>query len=99
VNVCGPGGAERSLRGIAVRRRNWTFYGSGKGGRTAAVLNSLIATSKRLGIDPFAYLRDVFSRIAAHPMARMAELLPDRWKAAPPVSLPSVNTSSNTKRE
>jgi transposase len=42
-------GAERSLRGIAVGRRNWTFYGSDNGGRTAAVLTSLIATCKRLG--------------------------------------------------
>jgi hypothetical protein len=37
-------GAERSLRGVAVGRRNWTFLGSYNGGRTAAVLSSLIAT-------------------------------------------------------
>jgi len=74
-------GAERSLRGVAVGRKNWMFYGSDKGGRTAAVLTSLIATCKRLGMDPFAYLRDLFGRIAAHPRARIAELLPDHWKA------------------
>ncbi len=54
-------GAERSLRGVAVGRRNWTFFGSDNGGRTAAVLTSLIATCKRHHIDPFAYLRDVFA--------------------------------------
>ena len=75
-------GAERSLRGIAVGRRNWTFYGSDNGGRTAAVLTSLITTSKRLGLDPFAYLRDIFERIGAHPQSRLAELLPDQWQAA-----------------
>jgi hypothetical protein len=75
-------GAERSLRGIAVGRRNWTFYGSDNGGRTAAVLSSLIATSKRLGLNPFAYLRDVFERISSHPQSRLAELLPDQWPAA-----------------
>jgi hypothetical protein len=37
-------GAERSLRGVAVGRRNWTFLGSDNGRRTAAVLTSLIAT-------------------------------------------------------
>jgi len=63
-------GAERSLRGIAVGRRNWTFYGSDNGGRTAAVLTSLITTSKRLGLNPFAYLRDIFERIGAHPQSR-----------------------------
>ncbi|MGQ9636061.1 MAG: IS66 family transposase, partial [Bryobacteraceae bacterium] len=73
-------GAERSLRGIAVGRRNWTFYGSDHGGRTAAVLTSLITTSKRLGLDPFAYLRDIFERISRHPQSRLAELLPDQWQ-------------------
>jgi transposase len=75
-------GAERSLRGIAVGRRNWTFYGSDNGGRTAAVLTSLITTSKRLGLNPFAYLRDIFARIGAHSQSRLAELLPDQWQAA-----------------
>jgi transposase len=75
-------GAERSLRGLAVGRRNWTFFGSDNGGRTAAVLSSLIATCKRHHMDPFAYLRDIFARISAHPQDRLAELLPDRWLAA-----------------
>jgi hypothetical protein len=74
-------GAERSLRGIAVGRRNWTFLGSDHGGRTAAVLTSLVATCKRLGIDPFSYLRNLFERMAAHPKSRMADLLPVQWKA------------------
>ena len=75
-------GAERSLRGVAVGRRNCTFFGSDHGGHTAAVLSSLIATSKRHRIDPFAYLRDVFERISAHPKNRLEELLPDQWLAA-----------------
>ncbi len=45
-------GAERSLRGVAEGRKSWMFFGSDNGGRTAAVLNSLIATCKRLRIDP-----------------------------------------------
>jgi hypothetical protein len=75
-------GAERSLRGVAVGRKNWMFLGSDNGGRTAAVLSSLIATAKRLGLDPFAYLRDIFERLNSHPHNRLAELLPDQWKAA-----------------
>ena len=77
-------GAERSLRGIAVGRRNWTFLGSDNGGRTAAVLASLIASCKRHHIDPFAYLRDVFERIGGHPQTRLDELLPDQWLATRP---------------
>jgi len=75
-------GAERSLRGIAVGRKNWLWYGSDRGGQTAAILTSFVASCKRLRIDPFAYLRDLFDRISAHPANRLAELLPDRWKAA-----------------
>jgi transposase len=56
------------------------FYGSDNGGRTAAVLTSFITTCKRLGIDPFAYLRD--KRISTHPENRVAELLPDKWHGA-----------------
>jgi hypothetical protein len=75
-------GAERSPRGVAAGPKNWMFFGSDNGGRTAAVLTSLIATCKRLGIDPFACLRDIFARVAAHSKNRLEELLPDKWKAA-----------------
>lgn len=57
------------------------FFGSDNGGRTAAVLNSLIATCKGLGTDPFSYLRDIFQHISAHPKDRLEELLPDKWMA------------------
>jgi transposase len=72
--------AERSLRPIVVGRNNWLFYGSDNGGRTGAVLTTLIASCKRLRVEPFAYLRDLFTRIRAHPHHRLDELLPDRWK-------------------
>jgi transposase len=74
-------------RGVAVGRKNWMFLGSDHGGRTAAVLSSLIATSKRLGVDPFAYLRDVFARISTHLQSQLDELLPDRWMAGAAFSL------------
>jgi transposase len=72
-------GAERSLRGVAIGRRNWTFLGSDEGGRTAAVLTSFMASCQRSKIDPFAYLRDVLGRIAGHPITRLDELLPSNW--------------------
>jgi len=78
--------AERSLRYIVVGRRNWLFYGSDKGGRTAAVLSSLIASCKLLRIEPFAYLRDLFTRISNHPHHRLDELLPDRWQSTKPAT-------------
>ena len=77
-------GAERSLRGVVVGRKNWMFFGSDRGGRTAAILNSLITSCKRNQVEPFAYLKDIFERISAHPASRLEELLPDRWKELRP---------------
>jgi hypothetical protein len=76
--------SERALRRVAVGRNNWTFCGSDAGGRTAAILFSFIATCERHRVNPFEYLRDVLTRIAAHPMKHLADLLPGRWQAAAP---------------
>jgi hypothetical protein len=43
--------AENALRGTAVGRNNWFFWGSETGGRTAAIFTSFTATCKRLGIN------------------------------------------------
>ena len=74
--------AERSVRGIAVGRRNWTFCGSDTGGHRAAVMFTLVETAKLCDIDPKAWLADVLARIADHPAQRLAELLPWNWIAA-----------------
>jgi len=68
--------SENALRRIALGRKNWLFCGSDAGGHTAAVLFSLIATCQRHKVEPFTYLRDVLTRIATHPISRLAELLP-----------------------
>jgi hypothetical protein len=73
---------ERSIRGVAVGRHSWIFFGSDQGGHTAAVLRSFVASCQRLGVDPYAWFRDVLTRIAAHPITRIAELLPHNWKPA-----------------
>ena len=74
--------AERALRGVAVGRKNWLFWGSDRGGKTAAILTSFTATCKRHGIDPWSYLSDVLTRLPSHPSDRVAELLPDAWAKA-----------------
>ena len=73
---------ERAIRGIAVGRNNWVFFGSDEGGKTAAVLRSLVSSCQRAGIDPFVWLKDVLSRIATHPISRVGELLPHNWTPA-----------------
>lgn len=68
--------AERAIRPIALGRKNWLFAGSDKGGERAANILSLIETAKINGLDPEAYLRDILTRIADHPINRIDELLP-----------------------
>jgi transposase len=71
--------AERALRAIAVGRKNFLFFGSDGGGKTAAVLYSLVQSCKRLHIEPWHYLRAVLERLPSCPGDRLEELLPDRW--------------------
>jgi transposase len=74
--------AEREMKRIAIGRKNWLFFGSDQGGRTAAILYSFTSTCHRLGVEPWAYLQDVLTRLPTMPVERLAELLPDRWQSA-----------------
>ena len=70
---------ERINKLIARGRVNWLFLGSPRGGATAARLLSLVVTCRRLEMDSFLYLRDVFTRLPGLSAARLEELLPNRW--------------------
>ena len=71
-------GAERALRAVAVGRKNWLFFGHEEAGKKGAVLMSLVATCREIGIEPRAYLRDVLVRIATE--SDVTKLTPHGWK-------------------
>lgn len=74
--------AEREMKRIAIGRKNWLSIGSPRGGQTAAVLFSFTSTCQRLGVEPWAYLQDVLTRLPTTPAGQIAGLLPDHWQAA-----------------
>jgi len=71
--------AERSMRPIALGRKNYLFMGSEGGGKSAAIAYTLIETAKLNGVDPQAWLTDVLARIADHKVNRLDELMPWRY--------------------
>ncbi|MCA8975423.1 MAG: IS66 family transposase, partial [Planctomycetes bacterium] len=70
--------AERSLRPFAVGRKNWLFFQTEGGGKTAAILASLLQTARAIGINPQDYFRDVLLRIGSE--SDVAKLTPHGWK-------------------
>jgi transposase/uncharacterized coiled-coil protein SlyX len=78
---------ERLLRPVAIGRKNFLFFGSEKGGKTAATLYTLVQSARRNCVDVWPYLTDVLRRIPAiapGDTAALEALLPDRWVAAHP---------------
>src|ERR1700688_2605816 len=75
---------ERSMRPIAMGRRNSLFSGSEGGAESWAILASLVNTAKLHDLDPQAYLADVLERIVSGQTKshQLHELLAWNWKAA-----------------
>jgi hypothetical protein len=91
--------AERLVKNPAIGRKNFLFVGGERGGHDAAVFYSLVSSAKAIGVEPFAWLRDVFKELPCRrngeAFAQAAEgqpvtstdlddLLPDRWLESHP---------------
>lgn len=70
---------ENRIRPVALGRSNWLFAGSLRAGKRAAAVMSLIQSAKLNGLEPWAYLKDVLTRLPTQPASRIAELLPHHW--------------------
>jgi transposase/uncharacterized protein (DUF1810 family) len=73
-NIC-----ERSIRPIALGRKNYLFMGSIGGGKAAATAYTLIETAKMNNVDPEAWLTWVLTHVADHKINRIDELMPWNW--------------------
>ena len=74
--------AERSIRAIAIGRKNWLFAGSEGGGKAAAIAYTCIETAKLNQVDPQAWLTDTLNRIADHKINKIDQLLPWHYPQA-----------------
>lgn len=74
--------AERALKNVVIGRKNYLFCGSDRGGRSAAVIYTLVESAKRCGANPFEYLRDVLACLPETRHSEVPRLLPDTWLKA-----------------
>lgn len=70
---------ENAIRPVAIGRKNYLFAGSHKGADRAAIVYTLIANAKHAGVEPYAWLCDIISRIADHPYSKLDQLLPQNY--------------------
>ncbi|WP_243415804.1 IS66 family transposase [Acidovorax sp. 99] len=73
---------ENQIRPIAIGRNNWLFAGSLRAGQCGAAVMSLIQSARLNGHDPYAYLKDVLTRLPTQRASLVHELLPHRWVPA-----------------
>lgn len=71
---------ERTIRSIAMGRKNWLFCWTELGAEYVGVIQSLISTCKLHNINPYHYLVDVLQRVSIHPASLVHELTPRIWK-------------------
>jgi transposase len=74
---------ENQIRPWAIGRSNWLFAGSLRAGQWAAAIMSLIRSAQLNGHDPYAYLKDILTRLPTQRDSAIAELLPHRWAPQP----------------
>lgn len=70
---------ENTIRPWALGRSNWLFAGSLRSGKRAAAIMSLIQSARMNGHDPFAYLKDVLTRLPTQRASAIDQLLPHQW--------------------
>lgn len=75
---------ENQIRPIAIGRNNWMFAGSLRAGQRAAAVMSLIQSARLNGHDPYAYIKDVLTRLPTQKNSQIEELLPHRWQPQKP---------------
>ena len=70
---------ENAIRPTAVGKKNWLFIGEAQAGDRTAIIYTVIECCRRRGLDPFAYLRDVFTRLPSMTNWQVKDITPKAW--------------------
>jgi transposase len=70
---------ENAIRPTAVGKKNWLFIGEAAAGDRSAIIYTVIESCRRRGIDPFTYLREVFTRLPSMTNWQIKNITPAAW--------------------
>jgi transposase len=70
---------ENAIRPTALGKKNWLFVGEAGAGQRAAIIYTLVESCRRRGQDPYAYLRDVLTRLPHMTNHQIPEVTPQAW--------------------
>ena len=73
---------ENAIRPTAIGKKNWLFFGAADAGQRGAILYTIVESCRRRRIDPYAYLRDVLTRLPKMQMKDVGKLTPEAWQMA-----------------
>ena len=70
---------ENAIRPTAIGKKNWLFVGEADAGERGAILYTIIESCRRRKIDPYAYLRDVLTRLPKMTNHQVHKVTPANW--------------------
>jgi len=70
---------ENAIRPTAVGKKNWLFIGEAEAGERSAIIYTVIESCRRRGLDPFVYLREVFTRLPSMTNWQVKDITPEAW--------------------
>lgn len=74
---------ENAIRPTAIGKKNWLFMGEAGAGQRGAIIYTLIESCRKRSIDPYAYLKDILTRLPTIKNTQIAEITPGAWAKAP----------------
>ena len=81
---------ENAIRPTALGKKNWLFLGEAGASQRGAILYSVIESCRQHQIDPYAYLRDVLTRLPTMTTSQITEVTPANWLKARQSNLKSA---------